>query len=308
MRNLNALAGEVIGVSHDAYDVEERRANREQETEPHSRRRAALALLALAALLLGSPLAAQGAPGDSALQGPLLTRSSAWIAGGTLLAAGALMAADRGITDEFRDPGPQGNGALRAAARDFNWLGDPGTVVLSVAMYGSGRLLHHSTLAEMGLRGAEALAISAVATGVIKGLAGRNRPYLDNGDPDSFVFGQGFGHGGRTSFPSGHATAAFALASVVASEASFRWPHASRYVGPLVYGAAASVALARVYSDKHWASDVVAGAGIGTLTGLAVVRYHRLHPHSRLDRLLLGVRVTAPAPGRFGLAWSAPAP
>lgn len=263
-----------------------------------SRLRILFALLVAAAPRLG----AQQAAADTAAKGPLFNSTSAWIAGGTVAGAAALMFADQGITEEFRDPGPQRSHFLQNAASGFDWVGDPGTVVLAVAMYGSGRLTHHPVLAELGLRSAEAIAISGAATGLIKGVAGRDRPYLNERDSDDFHAGAGFGGGGHTSFPSGHATAAFAIASVVASESSFRWPHASHLIQPAVYALATSVALARVYGAHHWASDVVAGAGIGTLTGLGVVRYHRLHPHSRLDRWLLDARV-APTMGngRMGM-------
>jgi membrane-associated phospholipid phosphatase len=253
-------------------------------------------LLALSAPSLG----AQAAPSDTSTSGPLFTRSSAWVAGGTVVATAALMAADPGITEEFHDPGPQRSRFLQNSARGFDWIGDPGTVILAAAMYGTGRIAHHPVLAELGLRSAEALAISGAVTGLIKGVAGRDRPFLNDRDADDFHAGAGFGGGGHTSFPSGHATAAFAVASVVASESSFRWPHASHVIQPVVYGLATSVALARVYGEHHWASDVVAGAGIGTLTGLSVVRYHRLHPHSRLDRWLLSARVL-PAAGHGGV-------
>jgi hypothetical protein len=50
------------------------------------------------------------------------------------------------------------------------------------------------------------------------------------------------------------------------------------------------VAFARVYRDKHWASDVLGGAVVGTLVGRRVVR--SVHtggagPFSRLDPILL---------------------
>lgn len=258
-------------------------------------------------LLLSAPsLGAQAAPSDTVVAGPLFTKTSAWIAGGTVVGVTALMLADPGITEEFRDPGPQRSHFLRNAASVFNSVGDPGTVILAATLYGSGRLTHHPVMAELGLRSAEAIVISGAVTALLKGVAGRDRPSLDNQDADDFNFGGGFSGGGHTSFPSGHATAAFAVASVVASESSFRWPHASRFVQPLVYGLATSVALARVYSERHWASDVVAGAGIGTLTGLAVVRYHRLHPHSLLDRWLLSARVAPAGRGGVGLYVSIP--
>jgi len=40
-----------------------------------------------------------------------------------------------------------------------------------------------------------------------------------------------------------------------------------------MYGGASAAGLQRVYSDRHWASDVFAGAVLGTVTGLSVVRF-----------------------------------
>ena len=258
-----------------------------------------LRLISLVLVVAAPHLGAQDAAPDTSLKGSLFNETSAWIAGGTVVGAAALMFADPGITEEFHDPGPQRSRFLQDGASAFNWVGDPGTVILAAALYGSGRITHHPVLAELGLRSAEALAMSGAATALIKGVAGRDRPSLNDRDADDFRVGAGFGGGGHTSFPSGHATAAFAVASVIASESSFRWPHASHFVQPVAYGLATSVALARVYTEHHWASDVVAGAGIGTLAGLSVVRYHRLHPHSRLDRWLLSARVVPT--GRSGV-------
>jgi membrane-associated phospholipid phosphatase len=256
--------------------------------------------LSVLLVVVAPRLGAQQPRADSTSRGPLLNSTAAWIAGGTVVGTAALMFADPGITEEFRDPGPQRSRLLQNSARDLNWIGDPGTVIIAAAMYGTGQLTHHPALAELGLRSAEALVISGAAPGLIKGVVGRDRPYLNNRDADDFHAGAGFSGAGHTSFPSGHATAAFAVASVVASESSYRWPHAAHVVRPVMYALATSVALARVYGEHHWTSDVVAGAGIGTLTGLGVVRYHRIHPHSALDRWLLDARVT-PAVGNGGV-------
>lgn len=266
---------------------------------------AAWALTACALLgPLANAAAAQATPApDSAAHGALFTRADAWIAGGTVLGATALMVADRGITEELRDSGPQRSGFLRGAASDFNWIGDPGTVVLSLGFYGAGRLGHHPHLAELGLRGAEAIVVSAAATALVKGVAGRQRPSLNEGDPDDFALGTGFGRAGHTSFPSGHATAAFALASVAATELASWSPHSRRVLVPAVYGTAAMVALARVYTAKHWSSDVLAGAGIGTLSGLVVMRFHALHPHTGFDRVLLGAHPMVTGDRGVGVGW-----
>lgn len=94
---------------------------------------------------------------------------------------------------------------------------------------------------------------SKAITPAIKQLAPRDRP----------------GDGDDESFPSNHATQAFALATVVASHYDQRW------VKWLAYGIAGSVGFSRVYHDDHWASDVLAGAAIGALVGRTVVITNR---------------------------------
>ena len=54
-----------------------------------------------------------------------------------------------------------------------------------------------------------------------------------------------------------------------------------------MYGGAALIGVSRMYDNRHWASDVIMGAAIGTFAGTKVVRYHRTHPDNRLDRWLL---------------------
>ena len=74
---------------------------------------------------------------------------------------------------------------------------------------------------------------------------------------------------------------AFSLASAVAEEARTPW------VSALAYGGAAAVAWSRVYEDKHWTSDVAAGALIGILAGRGTVRL--LHRASSADPPTLAV-------------------
>jgi membrane-associated phospholipid phosphatase len=65
---------------------------------------------------------------------------------------------------------------------------------------------------------------------------------------------------GHASFPSGHATLAFATATALDRETRAGWV-------PLVaYPLAALVGWSRVRDDQHWTSDVVAGAALGAWT------------------------------------------
>ena len=51
-----------------------------------------------------------------------------------------------------------------------------------------------------------------------------------------------------------------------------------------MYGGATLVGLSRMYNNKHWASDVVLGAAVGTFSGIKVVRYTHGHTDNRIDR------------------------
>lgn len=74
----------------------------------------------------------------------------------------------------------------------------------------------------------------------------------------------------RSSFPSGHTATAFAAAEFLRKE---YW-HVSPWYGVAGYAAAATTGYLRMYNNKHWLSDVVAGAGIGILsTDLAYYLY-----------------------------------
>lgn len=67
------------------------------------------------------------------------------------------------------------------------------------------------------------------------------------------------------SFPSGHATSVFAVATALASSyPALRWP---------LYGLATAIALGRVYLARHHLSDVIAGALIGFAIASLLVRH-----------------------------------
>lgn len=250
---------------------------------------------------------------DSARRPALFARADPWILGGFIAGAAAIRPFDRQIANEIREPDAQDSHVAARAAKVFNFLGSPGTLIGGVALYGVGRIGHFERVADLGLHGTEAIVVSAGITYVIKGLAGRQRPsHAGVNDPDDFSFGGGFRSGGASSFPSGHATAAFAAATVVTLETHRWWPRSTWYIAPVMFGGASLVGVARLYTNAHWASDVIMGAGIGTLTGLEVFRYnHVTSRNNRANRwLLTAVPTVSPSIDGRGatLGWSFAAP
>lgn len=80
-------------------------------------------------------------------------------------------------------------------------------------------------------------------------------------------------NGGNLSFPSGHATCAFAFASVVTMEHSLPWGIAANTM-------AAFVAFSRMNDNAHYLHDVIAGATIGSMYGMGLYYAHKNREHS----------------------------
>jgi membrane-associated phospholipid phosphatase len=129
---------------------------------------------------------------------------------------------------------------------------------------------------------AEGVASSLIAAGLItptlQKLIGRSRPRKDHAshtfDPMS----------GNLSFPSGHTTQAFAVASVIATE----YDHP--VVQVLSYGLAAGVAASRMYHRAHFISDVTTAALIGTVVGRSVAHFGQRQRGDMPVQPLLDVR------------------
>ena len=249
-----------------------------------------LRALALAAAIVVRPAAAP-AQGDSA-GAPLLTSRDALLAGAFAGATIAVMPLDRTFQRRLQLPSNQHGHFYGDAANVVRNLADPGTVIIGAGLYLAGRGSHNETMTDLGLHASEAIVAASAAGWLIKGVAGRARPWASPDDPHDFRFGRGFGaNGDYQSFPSGHTLAAFALASELTAETSRRWPDHALAVGALTYSVASLSGISRMYDNAHWASDVVLGAGLGTLAGIAVERYQHTHPGNWVDRVLKHVSV-----------------
>jgi membrane-associated phospholipid phosphatase len=132
-------------------------------------------------------------------------------------------------------------------------------ILASLATYGTGLITGEPKIRRVGRLLGESLLFSAAITGSGKILFGRKRPFADKWDWNIWELDDA-----RQSFPSGHATVAFAMSSVLAQEID------SWVVGAAAYSLAGLTAYSRVDARRHWVADVVAGAAIGTLCGLYV--------------------------------------
>jgi membrane-associated phospholipid phosphatase len=250
---------------------------------------------------------------------PLFTWNDAFLAGGFIAGTLALRPVDEYFARRLQNKYTQQNRFLQDVASVVRTIAEPGAMVIGGGLYVAGRLSKQRDMADLGLHGTEAVAVGSAVAWVLKDSFGRARPFVHpptdstGYNPNDWQFGRGFRSGDSyRSFPSGHSVAAFAAAAAVVNETSRWWPDWKWVIGPAMYGGAGLVGVSRMYNNRHWASDVMMGAAIGTFAGNKVVRYHhRSHPGNKFDRWLLGTSITPAGGGAGGysLSWLiAPAP
>jgi membrane-associated phospholipid phosphatase len=129
-------------------------------------------------------------------------------------------------------------------------IGEAGPVaVTALALFASGRASGSPRFRAMTYDVAQAFLVNGAYTHALKNLVGRRRPDGSN----------------RHSFPSGHASNAFAWATVAGH-------HYGPKVGVPAFAVAALVGASRLERNVHHVSDVVAGAALGYIVGRTVVR------------------------------------
>jgi undecaprenyl-diphosphatase len=171
------------------------------------------------------------------------------------LAAGlALSGTDRAITDALTAARPEGLIAFAKSASKWGELHLAPLLAL-IALGGLGAWAGRSRwlfAAVAGVLGGTTAGIIAV---FFKAVLGRPRPSMNAVDEFTW-FARAAGY---QSFPSGHTTHCFGVAVAVVVLAP-RW-------GAGFVAAAMLVAWSRMYLGSHYLSDVLAGAGLGTLVG-----------------------------------------
>jgi len=135
--------------------------------------------------------------------------------------------------------------------------------------YGSGWAFDNPKSRHVALQASKAWVLTAGATVVVKQLSHRQRP--NEGEyPNPHLWRGPFAlTKDYTSFPSGHTSTAFAVATVIADSYADKW-----YIGAASYTLASMAGLSRIHDNEHWASDVFAGALLGFWVGRSISRLH----------------------------------
>jgi len=180
--------------------------------------------------------------------------------GGCALLVGGLMFFDKDVDRAAQKQRSHFTDRLAGVTAAF---GDQYGFHVSGALLIAGAVFNHENMRESGRDAIEAGVLAYVLdTLVIKRAVGRERPIESNGRT---VFVPGSSH---DSFPSGHATEAFAVASVISARSK------SWIIPVIAYSAATIVAIDRVNTRDHFASDVLAGAFLGSAVGHFIVNRH----------------------------------
>lgn len=133
-----------------------------------------------------------------------------------------------------------------------------------VILYGSGALARDRKLQYVALKGTEAFLYSGIIIQILKQVTHRHRPNQDV-PPDPWRWEGPIGNIHYTSFPSGHSAGAFAVATVISMAYQ-----KTVWVPLCCYSLASLVAVERLVSNEHWASDVIVGAAVGIGIGLTI--------------------------------------
>jgi hypothetical protein len=143
-------------------------------------------------------------------------------------------------------------------------MGGVAVVPFVGALFVAGRLSPQGPFRDTTYDFAQALAVDMVWTSALKYSLHRQRP----------------NHGDFLSLPSGHTSAAFSLATVASRH--YGWK-----LGVPAYLLASGIGLSRIESNKHYFSDVLAGAVLGVIVGRTVTRVDG-EPAAKHRRISIG--------------------
>ncbi len=186
------------------------------------------------------------------------------ITGSVLTATGLAFFADEDVREFWqRNQSSSASDILQIGAI----YGNAGfAAALAGSVYIGGKLFKDPETAATGRMLIEGVFYAGLTNTIVKVVTGRSRPYEEQGPYffKAFQFSEP-----HISFPSGHATMAFTLSTIL----SERFKNIFATVG--LYALASTTFVERMYSDKHWLSDCILGAATGFFTGFSVVKSDR---------------------------------
>jgi membrane-associated phospholipid phosphatase len=139
-------------------------------------------------------------------------------------------------------------------------LGNNYLFITMPAIFLTGIITKNNYTTETSLIAFESFALTGLACQLFKITTGRARPNNDGTtNPHQWDGPFIYGH----SFFSGHTSSVFSVASVIA----YRYRD-TQWVPFVSYGLATLAGFQRIYNNRHWASDVLFGAAVGTATGI----------------------------------------
>lgn len=204
--------------------------------------------------------------GKAIIQRPAHWSSGDWIKfAATASLTAALIMSDEPADDLVsRNPGYDKSFPVQLG----KWTGEPlTTAVITGGLYIYGLAARDKEIRTIGFEVGESFLYSGMITGILKYSFGRWRPYKKEGAFRYSPFR--LGSNDYLSLPSGHATLAFSLTTVLASHTDKTW------LKILIYSPAVLTMASRVYHHQHWVSDVFMGAAIGYFTGSYITSRHK---------------------------------
>jgi membrane-associated phospholipid phosphatase len=129
-----------------------------------------------------------------------------------------------------------------------------------IVLIGIGQIIKDTSIRNKGIILGEAFCVNAFTTTALKYAIHRDRPFV------TYPYIDKQADAGSLSFPSGHTSSAFALATSL-SLTMPKW-----YVIAPAYLYASAVGYSRMHLGVHYPSDIVAGALVGT--GSAYLSHH----------------------------------
>ena len=165
------------------------------------------------------------------------------------------------------------------------------TVPALALLYGYGAWKDSDKARQTSLMGIKAFVLAAGFSGGAKMLFHRSRP-TEHNDPWHFG-GPGF-ETNHLSLPSGHTTAVFSVATIVAYQYREK-----PWIGITAYTLATLAGLSRIHDGKHWPSDVFFGAMLGYTLGRCIVSAE----NTQIRRIAIHP-LLSPGCSGFSLAWN----